>query len=186
MEIGNFDSFYEQGIEFTAEQVLDLTMRTRELLPSIPLSVTVPHKLTITAQADLARKLEAAGADVIQTEGGVSATTNEDGGIQGLIEKAAPTLAAAHVISRSVKVPVMAASGITSVTAPMALSAGSAGVGVGSAVNKLNSEIGMLAAVRAISEAMFGPSTSTPKVNPAPPTGTSANVEVPAPRVLAM
>lgn len=55
------------------------------------------------------------------------------GGVQGAIERAAPTLAAAHAISRAVTIPVMAASGLSDVTAPMALAAGARGVGVGSA-----------------------------------------------------
>lgn len=55
------------------------------------------------------------------------------GGVQGAIERAAPTLAAAHAISRAVSIPVMAASGLSDVTAPMALAAGARGVGVGSA-----------------------------------------------------
>lgn len=55
------------------------------------------------------------------------------GGVQGAIERAAPTLAAAHAISRAVRIPVMAASGLGDITAPMALAAGARGVGVGSA-----------------------------------------------------
>lgn len=55
------------------------------------------------------------------------------GGVQGAIERAAPTLAAAHAISRAVKIPVMAASGISDISAPFALAAGARGVGVGSA-----------------------------------------------------
>lgn len=58
---------------------------------------------------------------------------NFRGGVQGAIERAAPTLAAAYAISRAVKIPVMAASGLSAVTAPMALAAGARGVGVGSA-----------------------------------------------------
>lgn len=58
---------------------------------------------------------------------------NVRGGIQGAIERAAPTLAAAYAISRAVNIPVMAASGLSAVTAPMALAAGARGVGVGSA-----------------------------------------------------
>lgn len=53
--------------------------------------------------------------------------------MQGAIERAAPTLAAAHAISRAVSIPVMAASGLSDITAPMALAAGAKGVGVGSA-----------------------------------------------------
>jgi hypothetical protein len=55
-----------------------------------------------------------------------------------------PTLAATAAISQAVNIPTMAASGISSVTAPLAIAAGASGVGVGSAVNKLNSDIAML------------------------------------------
>ena len=43
VEIGNFDAFYPQGRIFGAEEVLELTRRTRELLPEVVLSVTVPE-----------------------------------------------------------------------------------------------------------------------------------------------
>jgi len=118
IEIGNFDSFYAQGRIFEAAEVLALTRQTRDLLPEITLSVTVPH------------------------------------GILGLIEKAAPTLAAAHAISHAVKVPVLCASGLSSVTAPMAIAAGAAGIGVGSAINQLDNEVAMVAAVRGLVESL--------------------------------
>jgi len=72
----------------------------------------------------------------------------------GLIEKAAPTLASAFEISRAVSIPVLCASGISSVTAPLAIGAGAAGIGVGSAVSKLNSEVAMIAAVCSLVEAL--------------------------------
>ena len=153
VEIGNFDSFYPQGIVFGAEDVLELTRRTRALLPEVVLSVTVPHVLPLDQQADLAVALEAAGADLIQTEGGTSARPFSAGSL-GLIEKAAPTLAAAHSISRAVTVPVLCASGLSAVTVPMAMAAGAAGVGVGSAVNKLGDELAMVAVVRSLREAL--------------------------------
>ncbi|HEY9702915.1 MAG TPA: DUF561 domain-containing protein, partial [Allocoleopsis sp.] len=67
---------------------------------------------------------------------------------------AAPTLAATYEISRNVSVPVLCASGITNVTAKMAIASGAAGVGVGSAINQLNDEIAMIAAVRSIVESL--------------------------------
>eukprot|EP00960_Hanusia_phi_P076331 768545-Hanusia_phi.AAC.5 len=168
VEIGNYDSFYEQGRKFSAEEVLAITHRTRDILgSSIPVSVTVPHTLPLDEQVgpflsslwrdtillplqvSLALALEAAGASIIQTEGGMPMKPSS-GGIQGLIEKAAPTLAATAAISKAVEIPTMAASGISAITAPLAIAAGAAGVGVGSAVNKLNSEIAMLAAVREV------------------------------------
>ncbi len=148
VEIGNFDSFYAQGRRFEGPEVLALTQATRALLPNATtLSVTVPHILALDEQVLLAEELVRAGADIIQTEGGTSSQPAHPG-ILGLIEKAAPTLAAAHAISRAVEVPVLCASGLSDVTVPMALAAGAAGVGVGTAVNQLESEVAMLAAVR--------------------------------------
>ena len=33
LELGNFDSFYDQGITFSADDVLDMAKETRELFP---------------------------------------------------------------------------------------------------------------------------------------------------------
>lgn len=160
IEIGNFDSFYAQGRKFKAEEVLALTYQTRALLPEITLSVTVPHILELDQQVQLAEDLVKAGANIIQTEGGTSSKPAHSGTL-GLIEKAAPTLAAAYQISRAVSVPVLCASGISNVTAPLAIAAGAAGVGVGSAINQLNSEIAMIAAVRGLVEALATANTRT-------------------------
>ncbi len=155
IEIGNFDSFYAQGRRFEAEEVLALTKKTRSLLPNITLSVTVPHILKLDQQVELAEELVQAGADIIQTEGGTSSTPRSAGTL-GLIEKASPTLAAAYEISRAVSVPVLCASGLSNVTAPMAIAAGARGVGVGSAINQLDNEVAMVAAVRSLVEALEG------------------------------
>lgn len=158
IEIGNFDSFYAQGRRFEAEEVLALTHETRSLLPQVTLSVTVPHILELDQQVQLAEELVKAGADIIQTEGGTSSTPTHAGTL-GLIEKAAPTLAAAYCISRAVSVPVLCASGLSNVTAPMAIAAGASGVGVGSAINQLNSQVAMIAAVRGLVEALASVNT---------------------------
>ncbi|MEB3331391.1 MAG: DUF561 domain-containing protein [Synechococcaceae cyanobacterium] len=157
VEIGNFDSFYPQGRLFSAADVLALTEQTRALLPEVVLSVTVPHVLPLDQQEQLALDLAVAGADLIQTEGGTGARPFSAGNL-GLIEKAAPTLAAAHGISRALAaggtpLPVLCASGLSAVTVPLALAAGASGVGVGSAVNRLDDELAMLAVVRALRDA---------------------------------
>ncbi|MEB3157117.1 MAG: DUF561 domain-containing protein [Cyanobacteriota bacterium] len=157
VEIGNFDAFYPLGLRFEAADVLRLTHRTRELLPEVVLSVTVPHGLPLDQQEQLAVALAQAGADWIQTEGGTSARPMSPG-VLGLIEKAAPTLAATHAISHALaaaewSLPVLCASGLSAVTVPMALAAGAAGVGVGSAVNRLRDEVAMVAVVRGLREA---------------------------------
>lgn len=156
IEIGNFDSFYAQGRRFEAPEVLSLTQQTRHLLPNITLSVTVPHILPLDEQVQLAEALVAVGADIIQTEGGTSSQPTHSG-VLGLIEKAAPTLAAAHSISRAVSVPVLCASGLSDVTVPMAIAAGASGVGVGSAINQLNDPVAMVAVVRSLVEALKKP-----------------------------
>jgi len=153
VEIGNYDSFYPQGRLFDAAEVLELTRRTRQLLPEVTLSVTVPHTLPLDQQELLAIDLVDAGADWIQTEGGTSANPLSPG-VQGLIEKASPTLAAAHVISRAVAVPVLCASGLSAVTLPLAQAAGAAGVGGGSAINRLSDELAMVAVVRGLRDAL--------------------------------
>lgn len=153
VEIGNYDSFYEMGLTFSPEQILSLTKETRRILPSLTLSVTVPHTLSLPDQIKLAEQLEIEGVDVIQTEGGKSSSPSKSG-VLGLIEKATPTLAAAYAISRAVKIPVMCSSGLSAVTAPMAITAGASGVGVGSAVNKLNDVVAMIAEVRSLAESL--------------------------------
>ena len=153
IEIGNFDSFYAQGRKFESDEVLALTKQTRALFSDICLSVTVPHILSLDKQVQLGEELVKAGADIIQTEGGTSSQPTHSGTL-GLIEKASPTLAAAYEISHAVCIPVLCASGISNVTAPLAIAAGATGVGVGSAINQLNSEVAMIAAVRSLTEAI--------------------------------
>ncbi|MEX0588529.1 MAG: DUF561 domain-containing protein [Cyanobium sp.] len=158
VEIGNYDAFYPQGRIFDAAEVLELARRSRALLPQVVLSVTVPHVLPLDQQEQLAVDLVAAGADIIQTEGGTSARPFS-AGVLGLIEKAAPTLAAAHGISRALAAagcdaPVLCASGLSAVTLPLAIASGAAGVGVGSAVNRLAEPLAMVAVVRSLREAL--------------------------------
>ena len=89
VEIGNFDAFYPQGRLFSADEVLELTRQTRALLPGVVMSVTVPHVLPMDEQQQLALDLVAAGADLIQTEGGTSAKPFSAGTL-GLIERLRP------------------------------------------------------------------------------------------------
>ncbi|KAG6385270.1 hypothetical protein SASPL_154101 [Salvia splendens] len=153
VEIGNYDSFYEMGVVFSPDEIVNMTKETKRLLPSTVLSVTVPHTLSLPDQVKLAEQLEVEGADIIQTEGGKSSTPSK-AGVLGLIEKASPTLAAAYSISRAVRIPVMSASGLSSITAPLAIAAGASGVGVGSAINKLNDVVAMIAEVKTIAESL--------------------------------
>ncbi len=158
IEIGNFDTFYPDGRFFSADEVLSLAVESRRLLPQVVLSVTVPHILPLDGQAQLALDLADCGVDLIQTEGGTSSHPLSPGTL-GLIEKAAPTLAGTLSIFTALKesnhnVPVICASGLSEVTVPMAISVGASGVGIGSAVNKLNSELAMIATVKGLRQAL--------------------------------
>ncbi|WP_413678761.1 DUF561 domain-containing protein [Prochlorococcus sp. MIT 0916] len=158
IEIGNFDSFYPDGRFFSADEVLSLAVESRRLLPDVVLSVTVPHVLPLDSQSQLALDLVDRGVDLIQTEGGTSSNPINPGTL-GLIEKASPTLAATVVIASALKeshhdVPVICASGLSEVTVPMAISVGANGVGIGSAVNRLNTELAMVATVKGLRQAL--------------------------------
>ncbi len=158
IEIGNFDSFYPDGRFFSADEVLSLAVESRRLLPEVVLSVTVPHILPLDIQAQLALNLIDRGIDLIQTEGGTSSHPISPGTL-GLIEKASPTLAGTFAIAAALReshhdVPVISASGLSEVTVPMAISLGANGVGIGSAVNKLNTELAMIATIKGLRQAL--------------------------------
>ncbi len=158
IEIGNFDSFYPDGRFFSADEVLSLAVESRRLLPEVVLSVTVPHTLPLDSQAQLALELIDSGADLIQTEGGTSSHPVSPGTL-GLIQKASPTLAGTFAIFSALKhihpnIPLISASGLSEVTVPMAISVGANGVGIGSAVNKLNTELAMVATVKGLRQTL--------------------------------
>lgn len=63
-----------------------MTKETQRILPSVTLSVTVPHTLSLPDQIRLAENLEIEGVDIIQTEGGKCSNPSK-AGVLGLIEK---------------------------------------------------------------------------------------------------
>ena len=79
-----------------------------------------------------------------------------------MIQVAAPTIASAYALSRAVRIPVMCSSGLTAITAPLALAAGARGVGVGSVVSQYQaSSQQMLMAVSEIAQAIGLSSSSS-------------------------
>ncbi len=146
IELGNFDALYKKGISFNASQVLGLVKRTIELLDGeeIFFSVTIPGELEIGEQISLARELELMGIDLIQTEGHFS-NENPSNGARGLVERAELTLSNTIELSRNIELPIMTATGINPTTASLAFASGASAIGCGSCVNKLDSEISMIA-----------------------------------------
>ena len=151
IELGNFDALYKKGMTFTASQVLNLAKRTKELAGEVFFCVTIPGELEISEQIELARELETLGVDLIQTEGHFS-NENPSNGVRGLIERAELTISNTIELTRNVEIPVMTATGINPTTASLAFAAGASAIGCGSCVNKLDSEISMIAVSRSLVE----------------------------------
>ena len=73
---------------------------------------------------------------------------SKDSSAKDLITVAQVTIANTMELAKHVSTPIMTASGITPQTAPLAFAAGASAVGVGSAVNKLRTQIAMAQTVR--------------------------------------
>ncbi len=146
IELGNFDVLYKSGKTFTAGEVLELTKETLSLLKGqhVFFCVTIPGEIEISEQIALARELEDLGIDLIQTEGHFS-KAEQANGVRGLMERVELTISNTIELVRNVDIPVMTATGINPTTAPFAFTAGASAIGCGSCINKLSSEIAMIA-----------------------------------------
>lgn len=157
IEIGNFDALYKKGLRMSASEILDLVKETMSLIKksNVFVCVTIPGHIEVASQIELAKELEALNIDLIQTEGSATIEAQSQGA-RGLLETAQVSIANTIELARNVEIPVMTASGLTTTTVPMAFAAGASAVGVGSCVNKLNSEIEMIATATAIVESVKG------------------------------
>lgn len=153
IEIGNFDALYKKGMRMSAMEILDIVKETLSLIQksNVFVCVTIPGHIDVASQIALAKELESMNIDLIQTEGAATVEAQSQGA-RGLLETAQVSIANTIELARNIEIPVMTASGLTSTTVPMAFAAGASAVGVGSCVNKLNSEIEMIAAATAIVE----------------------------------
>ena len=153
IELGNFDVLYKKGMSFTKEDVIRLVDETISLIndSSVFFSVTIPGDISIADQIDLARELEARHIDLIQTEGHFASETQSNG-VKGLIERAELTIANTIELARNVEIPIMTATGINPTTAPFAFAAGASAIGCGSCINKMDSELSMMATAKQLVE----------------------------------
>ncbi|MEB3206949.1 MAG: DUF561 domain-containing protein [Vampirovibrionales bacterium] len=143
LELGNYDALYEAGEFIDATTVLKETqelvfqLKRLGLFKRVLISITVPGHLAIDAQIDLAKALEVAGADVLQTEGALRSLSRVKATASlSASEKAAASLRAVRALSQAVAIPVMAASGFDSHNIAEAIAAGASAVGVGRAWRK--------------------------------------------------
>lgn len=165
IELGNFDVLYKSGKSFSAADVLHLVQETRSMLDSsdVFFSVTVPGEISINEQIELAQKLEEMGIDLIQTEGHYT-SSSELSGARALMDRAELTLSNTIELCRNVEMPIMTATGINPTTAPFAFAAGASAIGCGSCINKLSSEIAMIATATALVEIAKRNSVKVPEL----------------------
>ena len=151
IEIGNFDALYKKGLRLSAKESLEIVKTTMDMInkENVFVCATVPGHISVAEQVELAQQFEALGVDLIQTEGSAIANVNNNGAL-GLLETAQVSIANTIELARNVEIPVMTASGITSTTSKLAFAAGASAIGVGSCINKLNSVIEMVAAVKSL------------------------------------
>ncbi|MBI6546860.1 MAG: DUF561 domain-containing protein [Cyanobacteria bacterium NC_groundwater_1444_Ag_S-0.65um_54_12] len=152
LELGNYDAMYRAGQDPTAQEVLDWTRAIVAVTKGrIPLCVTVPGKLPLTEQLDLARTLQAAGADILQTEGIIGSPGAE---VKVSVIRLAEALANTKAIREVIDLPIILAGGIDAYSAPYAIAAGANGVGVGHFIKTQCDETGMAEAVVQVANAL--------------------------------
>ncbi len=162
LELGNYEALYAQGIYPSASEIRELTRTLITGLDGLssprPLvSVTVAGHLDMLEQIRLCEWLDAAGVDVIQTEGS-ALIDSPNTGLLGQLDKLKLSLASTLEFSKviSPETYILTASGISPDTAALAIAAGAHGVGVGKYINKLETEIEMLAAISALRLSLEG------------------------------
>ncbi len=153
IELGNFDVLYKTGKSFSAGEVMHLVQETKNMLGDrdVFFSVTIPGEISITEQIEMAHTLEDMGIDLIQTEGHYVADSKLEGA-RALMDRAELTISNTIELTRNVEIPIMTATGINPTTAPFAFAAGASAIGCGSCINKLSSEIAMIATATALVE----------------------------------
>lgn len=152
LEIGNYESFYKEGKMFTPREILDTFQFVKKSVPKDTLiCCTIPSTLEIENQIKLAKELANSGVDILQTEGFASEIPETERNDQSYMDilKAASTLANTLELRKTIPtINIITASGITSTTAPLAVSVGANGIGVGTCVNSLASQIEMTKMVK--------------------------------------
>lgn len=143
IEIGNYDFFYKNGIYLTLDQILSLVLEVKSFAKNVDICVTIPYHISLSDQLNLAKKLEMIGINLIQTEGlanlSESRYMNPNLNISNLNNTFLPSLLSTYMISRVVKVPIIAASGCKNFTTSLSSIYGASGVGIGSSLTTLKS-----------------------------------------------
>jgi 2-keto-3-deoxy-6-phosphogluconate aldolase len=137
VELGNFDSVYAQGGSVDAASVVTISREVLAKLPTgVKLCATIPGKLSLTEQLDLATQLQAIGVSFLQVEV-----------LPGLVEQA---MTIARQIVGIVEIPVILAGGLTLENLDRYVQTGVQGLGIGKAISSLQSEKAMVETLKAL------------------------------------
>lgn len=142
VEIGNYDFFYNQGIYLTAAQIVNLVLEVKCMVEEIDICVTIPYHITWIEQIYLAKKLEALGVSIIQTEG-ISRCYEAKFfssviDISNLVDTSIPSLFSTYSLSQFVNIPIISSSGFKNLLAPIVYNYGASGIGFGSSLQQQN------------------------------------------------
>lgn len=139
LELGNFDSLYAQGKSISKEEVVSLTRELRMLAgKDAMICISIPGKLSIEEQVDLASQMQAAGADMLQIENLEYNSEYEN----------------AKAIVDAVEIPVILSGKIDATKVEKALATGVNGLGIGNAINSKNDLPAMVEEVKSSMKAM--------------------------------
>lgn len=135
VELGNFQPIYDRGALINPDMVLGWT---RELVNLVQgkagICVTIPGILPVAEQIELAKAVQAAGANLLQIE-------NLTGDLSHVAQ-----------IRAAVELPVLVSGLLTDSTLGQALATGAEAVGVGGAIRKAGDETAMRAYVRGLQQ----------------------------------
>ena len=139
LELGNFDALYAQGKSISKEEVIALTRELRMLAgKNAMICISIPGKLSINEQVDLASQMQAAGADMLQIENLEYNSDYEN----------------AKAIVKAVEIPVILSGKIDASKVEKALATGVNGIGIGHAIISKNTLPEMVEEVKSSMKAM--------------------------------
>ncbi len=154
LEIGNYESFYKEGKMFTPSEILEIFQFVRKsVTKDVVICCTIPATLELENQVKLAKELVNAGIDIIQTEGFSPDTPDTERKDQSYLDilRAASTLTNTIELRKVLpSINIITASGITPTTAPLAISMGANGIGVGTYINLFPTQAEMTKKVKEV------------------------------------
>nr|YP_010619233.1 hypothetical protein PNY92_pgp142 [Amplisiphonia pacifica]WAX03246.1 hypothetical protein [Amplisiphonia pacifica] len=153
IEVGNYDTFYDQGIYLTSFQLIELVKEIKHLVRNIDLCVTIPYYLDLNEQVYLAQLLECLGVNFLQTEG--IFTNNLQKRSSGLTSSLSSSLLSTYFVSQSVNIPVITSSGMNSMFVSAAINCGASGIGIGSAIKGKHTIHDMTNYIKEVKNCMF-------------------------------